>query len=201
MTTKRPYADRAAKLKAIRGKIPVEAFAAELGINLTTYYRYERGDTPVSDGHLKLAKIISAKRQFDNGAISEPESDYAPQGGWRPRSIEELTGVPRGLGMGRAVELLARIYQSKNADVIRAIFANLQVFSATVEQAEQIATLKQDIDDLRDLIKKHANLHAYYGQDRRSGHDRRQAPGSSPTGIERRDGEDRRRPGNNGDNK
>lgn len=193
MTKKRQYADRGEQLRALRGNIPVEQFARELGINLTTYYRYERGDTPVSDGHLKLAKIVSDKSQLDKRTVSDPESGYDPHGGWQPRSIEEMAGVPKGLGMGRAVEMLASIYQSKNQDVIRAIFANLQVFSSAIEQAGQIDQLKRDMDELRGLVKKHAKMHAYYGQDRRSGADRRQVAGVSPTGSERRSGEDRRR--------
>ena len=193
MTKIRPYADRGAKLRALRGSIPIKDFAQELNINLTTYYRYERGDTPVSDGHLKLAKIISDKKQLDKRAVSDPESDYNLHGGWEPRSIEEMAGVPKGLGMGRAVEMLASIYNSKNQEVIRAINANLQVFSQAVEQAGRIDQLKRDVDELRGLVKKHAQLHAYYGQDRRSGQERRQTPGQSPTGIERRRGEDRRK--------
>jgi transcriptional regulator with XRE-family HTH domain len=183
-------------LRALRGKIPVDDFARELGINLTTYYRYERGDTQVSDGHIKLAKIVSANRQLDKMVVSDPESDYDPHGGWRPRSIEELTGVPRGLGMGRAVEMLANIYQSKNQEVIRAINESLQVFSAAVEQALKIEALQRDVDELRAMVAKHAQRHAYYGQERRSGEDRRREGGQSPTGVERRSGDDRREPVN-----
>ena len=131
-------------------------------------------------------------------SIEENEKNYDPHGGWKPRSIEEMAGVPKGLGMGRAVEMLASIYNSKNQDVIRAIFANLQVFSSAIEQAGQIDQLKRDMDELRGLVKKHVKLHAYYGENRRSGADRRHVAGASPTGIERRCGEDRRKIEQNG---
>jgi hypothetical protein len=100
--------------------------------------------------------------------------------------------------MGRAVEMLANIYQSKNQEVIRAINESLQVFSAAVEQALRIEALQRDVDDLRALVKNHAQRHAYYGQERRSGEDRRQDSGHRPTGTERRSGDDRRDPFNNG---
>jgi hypothetical protein len=145
-----------------------------------------------------LAKIISDRRQIEKTAVSDPELVYDKNAGWRPRSIEELTGVPKGLGMGHAVELLARIYQSKNHEVIRAIFANLQVCSKTVDQDDEIAALKRDVDELKVFAREHAKRNAYYGEDRRSGVERRRIIGAGPNGSERRSGADRRETTDNG---
>lgn len=126
--------------------------------------------------------------------VNEPEGAYDLHGGYKPRSIEELAGVPEGLGMGRAVEMLAKIYQSKNRSVISAIFANLRVFCERVAQDDEIAALKRDMAELRELVKNHAKAHGYYGEDRRSGIERRQIDGIGPGNMERRSGADRRKP-------
>jgi hypothetical protein len=89
--------------------------------------------------------------------------------------------------------MLARIYASRNENVIRAIFANLRVFCERVDQDDEIANLKREMAELRDLVKNHAKAHAYYGEDRRRGVDRRQTDGIGPGGIERRSGMDRRK--------
>jgi transcriptional regulator with XRE-family HTH domain len=128
-----------------------------------------------------------------NYNIKQEGTNYDPHGGWKPRSIEQLVGLPDGHGMGRAVEMLARIYASRNENVIRAIFANLRVFCERVDQDDEIANLKREMAELRDLVKNHAKAHAYYGEDRRSGVDRRQTDGIGPGGIERRSGLDRRK--------
>jgi transcriptional regulator with XRE-family HTH domain len=184
-------------------------FAARIGLkSASIVHHMESGSRKITERTIRsICNEFRVSRDWiKNGtppiftmSIEENETRFNPQGGWQPRSIEEMAGVPKGLGMGRAVDMLASIYNSKNQEVIRAINANLQVFCTAVEQAGQIDQLKRDMDDLRDLVKKNAKLHAYYGDDRRSSVDRRQVAGESPTGSERRRGEDRRRtPGDNG---
>lgn len=171
----------------------VAEFAEKLKINLRTYYRYESGEREIPAGLMDLAEIIRSNLDANNGQVKQQNIQYDQHGGWKPRSIEEIAGVPEGLGMGRAVEMLARIYQSKNRDVISAICANLRVFCERIDQDDELSALKREMEDLRALVKNHARAHAYYGEDRRSGTVRRQIVGDSPTGIERRSGGDRRR--------
>ena len=53
---------------------------------------------------------------------------YLKHGGWTGRTIEELTGVPKGMGMGRAVEMIADIYQSNDVELIDITFRTLEIF-------------------------------------------------------------------------
>jgi hypothetical protein len=183
MTKKRPYIDRADRLKAFRGEISVDAFAKELGINLTTYYRYERGDTPVSDGYLKLAEIISKKYHFDSQIVSEDEKLYEQHAGWKPRSIEELTGLDSRYKT--AFIQLLDIFESKHDFYKRAVAANLQAASEAIKQ----------LDESEKMLKQQAKMNAYHGVERRSGIDRRQyIDPKLKAENERRSGIDRRKP-------
>jgi transcriptional regulator with XRE-family HTH domain len=133
MTKERKYQDRAERLKKLRGDIGVDVFAKELGINLTTYYRYERGETPISDGHLKLAEIFSQKKAEATAAVVDPSRHYDLHGGYRP-DPERFIGAQRGTPQWRAFELLGRIYATKDETLITAAVVNL---TALVEIAEK----------------------------------------------------------------
>lgn len=167
-------------------------------VQLANAFRTDAGK-PSSETIKRIAKIfgktpewlLTYREKFTQD-VNEASKEYDLHGGWKPRSIEEMAGVPDGLGMGRAVEMLAKIYQSKNKPVISAIFANLRVFCERVDQEEQIKGLQHEVDELRQLFKNHAKVHGYYGEDRRSGDDRRKTAGPAPEGIERRSGIERR---------
>jgi len=130
--------------------------------------------------------------------VNEPEKSYDPHGGWTPRSLEDLTGLAPGYK--EAFLLLLEIFESKNNLYKRAIYANLQAFSGAIKNEARMRSLEErdaergrELAELRALIKNHAKAHAYYGEDRRSGIERRQIEGVGPAGIERRSGEDRRK--------
>jgi transcriptional regulator with XRE-family HTH domain len=198
MTKERKYHDRAERLKKIRGNIPVEDFASELGINLATYYRYERGETPVSDGHLKLAEIIRSQRDAGLGKLADPSPAYDLHGGYTP-DAEAALGVERGSEQWRAFAMLSQIYASEDQALIRAIYSNLCAFAESAERKRENAELKRDVEalqarlnevvvqldqkgivclnDRRSGVERRVDLdpHAPDGHDRRSGHDRRKA--------------------------
>lgn len=133
MTKERKYQDRAERLKKLRGNIAVDSFAKELGINLTTYYRYERGETPISNGHLKLAEIVSSKKSDACSAVLDTSHEYDLQGGYKP-DPEKFLGARRGTPQWKAFELLGRIYSTKNDALITAAVVNL---TALLEIAEK----------------------------------------------------------------
>jgi len=108
MTKTIKYPQLAARLKKLRADVAVNEFAEKMGVSLVTYYRYERGETPIKEGLLRLAEIIADEYKSRKIKVSDPEKQYDLHGGWKPRSLEQITGVPEGLGMGRAVEMLAR---------------------------------------------------------------------------------------------
>lgn len=202
MTKQKPYLDRAEKLKGLRGNISIDEFAKELGINLTTYYRYERGETPVSDGHLKLAEIVRMKM---NGAptVFEPEPAHNPHSGYKTNS-EKALGDEHGGHRGRAFDLLAKIYESQDQQLIGAIFSNLKSFAESAEQKRENVELKRKVDELDVRLNEMEGLLNQKGiikhPERRSGTDRRHANGESPSGEERRVIKERRNiVGNNGD--
>jgi hypothetical protein len=196
MTKQKPYTDRAEQLKKLRGEISVDDFAAELGINITTYYRYERGETPVSDGHLKLAEIVRKSRNGQMKTIADPEKPYDRHGGYKP-DPEKALGVERGTQQWRAFELLSKIYASEDQQLIGAIFSNLKSFSDAAEQKRENVELKRKVDELDVRLNEMAGQLNQKGIirfiERRSGADRRQSAGERLIGQERRTGRDRRR--------
>ena len=195
MTKPKPYLDRAEKLKSLRGDISIDEFAKELGINITTYYRYERGETPVSDGHLKLAEIVRMKINGTAG-VSEPELDYDHHGGYKP-DPEKALGVERGTQQWKAFELLSKIYASQDQQLIGAICSNLKSFADAAEQKRENVELKRKVEGLEskidDLMIQLNHKGIIRLQERRSGTDRRQVAGESNTGEERRTGGERRK--------
>lgn len=201
-----PEMNLSQRLKHLRKAILAinqKSFGEQIGFDPSYVSQIESGKTIPSDRYLSLvsSKFSISEEWIKTGEghvrrshkIGEPNESFDHHGGWKPRSIEEIAGVPEGLGMGRAVEMLARIYHSKNRDVISAIFANLRVFCERIDQDDELSALKREMEDLRALVKNHAKAHAYYGEDRRSGIDRRQVTADSHTGVERRSGVDRRR--------
>jgi transcriptional regulator with XRE-family HTH domain len=136
MAKVRKYEDRAERLKKLRGDVSVEAFAKELGINLTTYYRYERGETPISDGHLKLAEIVSKRKAEAGSTVADTSFEFDLHGGYKP-DPERFLGVRRGTPQWQAFELLGRIYATEDEALITAAVVNL---TALVEIAEKKKT-------------------------------------------------------------
>lgn len=133
MTKERKYQDRADRLKKLRGDVSVETFANELGINLTTYYRYERGETPISDGHLKLAEIVSGRKSEANNAVEDSSCEYDLHGGYTP-DPERFLGVRKNTPQWRAFELLGRIYATKDEALITAAVVNLTALLKIAEK-------------------------------------------------------------------
>jgi transcriptional regulator with XRE-family HTH domain len=89
-----------------------------------------------------------------------------------------------------AHSLLDVILESQNPVLKRAIMANLEAFSGTVKTEERLENLEKQVAELTWIAQ----------QQSRAATDRRQTTGIGPDGIERRSGEDRRRPhgSNNG---
>lgn len=196
MTKNKPYIARGEQLKKLRGEISVDDFANELGINIATYYRYERGETQVSDGYLKLAEIVRKQIDGKSKNIAEPEKQYDLHGGYTP-DPEKALGVERGTQQWKAFELLSRIYASADQQLIGAIFSNLKSFAEAAEQKRENVDLKRKVDELESKIDEVMGQLNQKGiiqlRERRSGADRRQAVDDNFTGEERRSGLERRK--------
>jgi hypothetical protein len=185
-------------LKATRGELTKEAFAKIIGVSVRHYYRYESGEKPIPQWIVDAAnKYIRDKSQ----AIADPKNAFDPHGGWKPRSIEEMTGVPKGLGLGKAVDLLATIYAAKDEMLIRAINANLEAFCSAVgekerriEREQDLQRLEERVKELENIISKNGPVQVYAGPERRRSTDRRVCcdqdypePKNQRTGSDRRE--------------
>jgi hypothetical protein len=143
---------------------------------------------------------LGTEHGSDSEEVHQPKEDYAPHGGWKPRSIEEMTGVPKGLGMGKAVDLLATIYAAKDEMLIRAINANLAAFCSAVGEKERRIEREQDLQrlearvaELENIIAKNGPVQVYAGPERRGGGERRaNTDPAFPESQNKRNGTDRR---------
>lgn len=118
-------------MKRIRGDRSIKQMSEILGISERAYRHYENEEREVSGAVKKLIEIDQCSK------IKESGSDYDLQGGWKPKTIEELTGIPEGMGMGKAIQMLADIYNSKNKETISSIYKVLQVFSENLNSFEE----------------------------------------------------------------
>ena len=84
------------------------------------------------------------------GQVASPESSYGLHGGPGSRSADDLPqDDAEGFGFGAAVEMLAKIYSSRDKLLISTINANIRAFCETVEsrQREQRSTI--ELEDLK----------------------------------------------------
>ena len=139
---KKPPSDKLIRAAARHYSVP-ESWLRTGDGNLTDY-----GLQP--DGRMKMVV------QMDGDG-------YDPHGGWKPRSIEEMTGVPKGLGLGKAVDMLATIYAAKDEMLIRAINANLEAFCSAVGEKERRIEREQDLERLEARVKELENIIAKNG--------------------------------------
>lgn len=201
-------ADFASRIKHLRESLGLsqQAFGDPIDFSQAHISDIEAGKKAPSP---KLVRAVCrkygvAEQWLRNGAgeaevkeVRQPEQPYDLHGGWEPRSIEEMAGVPRGLGMGKAVDLLGRIYATKSETLIRAAYSNLDALCRVIEDRdrgeEELARLAARIAELEKLVA--AGGCAWGRHDRRTGQDRRvaQTPGFPPE-QDRRTGTDRRDP-------
>jgi transcriptional regulator with XRE-family HTH domain len=140
-------------------------FARALGVSAAHISAIERGAS-ASDQFLK-AVAVRYKVSEDwlingtkGGVVEQQQDDYAPpHGGWNPSlTTEEFVGIPRGLGMGRAMDLLGVIYASRDEMLIRAINSNLDAFALAVQRKQRESDL---IDRLTIIESRLAKLNDF----------------------------------------
>jgi hypothetical protein len=99
---------------------------------------------------MKLARMMSQAQQ-----TRQPEQPYEPHGGWKPSmTIEEMTGIPAGLGMARAVDLLASIYASRDETLIRAINAQLEALALSVDRHRHEMKLQAKLSEAQKALAR-----------------------------------------------
>lgn len=202
--------DTKERLKHLRMKLlglTQPDFAAKIGLkSASIVHMMESGARQITDRTIKSIhdEFHVSETWLRNGdgnvflpsVVAEPELDYAPHGGYKP-DPEKSLGVERGTQQWKAFELLSKIYASADQQLIGAIFSNLKSFADAAEQKRENVELKRKVDEFEVKLNEVMGQLNQKGiirlQDRRSGSDRRQIVGASPTEEERRVGGERRK--------
>lgn len=158
-------------LKRTEKGLTQKQLATLIGSTKTTIQRYEADELPKGDYLLSLSEVL--KCSIDWLLKGEPGEDAAqiPKPGEPPVEAKEslIDNLLRqeSLGFGEGVEMLAKIFASKNQVLIRAISANLLAFSETVDAKITIDQMKKDEkarDDRMSAMERRMDA-----QDRRQG--------------------------------
>jgi hypothetical protein len=83
------------------------------------------------------------------GQVASPESPYGFQGVPESRSAGDLQQDAEGSGFGAAVEMLAKIYSSRDKLLISTINANIRAFCETVESRQREQLSSKELEDLK----------------------------------------------------
>ncbi len=83
------------------------------------------------------------------GQVASPESPYGSQGVPESGSAGDLQQDGEGPGFGAAVEMLARIYSSKDSLLISAINTNIKAICAAIESRQREQRSTKELEDFR----------------------------------------------------
>ena len=72
----------------------------------------------LSADHIGPENMSTLLREHSDTTVFEKTPEYKLHGDPPARSLEELTGIPAEMGMGRAVKSLLEIYETKNLTLI-----------------------------------------------------------------------------------
>jgi len=134
------------RLKKIRGHVSQKEFSALFDVTANTLRRYETGvNPPTTDFVLKVCKKFNKNPMWlllgDGNessleqSISSNQADIkAPQHSTPTDAIPTMPSDEAGLG--KNIKLLAKIHDSGNTVLIRAIAANLHAFSEAIDNKE-----------------------------------------------------------------
>lgn len=167
-------------------------FARLLGYSQGRISEIETGSVSVSDRHIALicAKTGARIEWLRDGSGEMFDPAPGPSNSQISEPLELHSGDPV---YAEAKQMLQRIFASKKDHIIGAIHSNLKVFCERIDHENEMAEMRQVFSEFK-------KRHAYNGEDRRDGIERRVVEGVSPTGIERRSGKDRRQAGKDNGN-
>lgn len=139
------------RIKLLRGKEAIATFAKAMGIHRNTLPRYESGErTPDGDFLARLCSksgVEPAWLLLGEGPMRKGQEDQSPA---TAESSPQYSGqLPDDdIGLGESVELLAKIYNSGNNVLVRAIAANLHAFSEAVDNKALAAKTITMMDEM-----------------------------------------------------
>ena len=134
------------RLRIVRGKESLPSFAKRFNIHKNTLARYEKGESQPDSAFLQQIcadfDVTPLWILIGDGPMRHVEDDANDQPaffrGYPGKSKDEPSGYDdkaesSQMGLGQAVELLAKIFGSNNHILMRAIIANLQAFGEAID--------------------------------------------------------------------
>ena len=97
----------------------------------------------------KIRVEYSTEGTQSAGQVASPELPYGFQGDRESGTGDELPQDGKGYGFGAAVEMLAKIYSSKDKLLISTINANIRAFCETVESRQREQLSSKELEDLK----------------------------------------------------
>jgi hypothetical protein len=97
--------------------------------------------------------------------LSSQKTPYRLQASWKPQSANELQSDADTIGLGAAVEMLAKIYGSEDQLLIGAINTDLRAFCEAVDRKQRDRHSTQELINLK---KRLATIEKQLKQDKPS---------------------------------
>ncbi|MCK5219067.1 helix-turn-helix domain-containing protein [bacterium] len=156
------------RIKTLRGDTALAKFALKFDIHKSTLSRYEKGENQPDASFLRQLcsefGVTPAWLLLGEGPMHE--SDRAPfYRGYPGKSKDEPSGYEDKaesgqMGLGQAVELLAKIFGSNNHILMRAIIANLQAFGEAIDNKNKEMQARAEMAQMQtrmDTMEKQMN--------------------------------------------
>jgi hypothetical protein len=100
----------------------------------------------------KVRAEYTAAGSQPKGELSSQASPYKLQVSWQPRRADELQSDEDIPGFGAAVEMLARIYSSKDQLMINTINANIRAFCEAIERKQHNQSTTKELINLKERL-------------------------------------------------
>lgn len=97
----------------------------------------------------KIRVDYSTRSEQHPGRVASPESPYGPQGLSERDSAGDLQQNREGFGFGAAVEMLARIYDSKDRFLISAVSANIKLICEAIDIRQREQRTTNEMEELK----------------------------------------------------
>jgi hypothetical protein len=100
----------------------------------------------------KVRAEYTAAGSQPKGELSSQASPYKLQVSWQPRRAEKLQSDEDIPGFGAAVEMLARIYSSKDQLMINTINANIRAFCEAIDHKQHDQSTTKELINLKNRL-------------------------------------------------
>jgi len=147
------------RIKELRGGESQGKFADRFGVSRNTVMRYENGDRHPDD--IFISDLCKAYNVSADWLVLGKEADKTTAISVEEDKLEYAAGDEIAMGLAESVELLAKIYNSGEKVLIRAISANLHAFGEAVtnkrlaqKALDSVASMNERLEILEKEMKK-----------------------------------------------